>query len=179
MLTLNLESNRDLREGDRVRMKHGEQRGRYAQVVGFDLREADTPVVIQHPTTAGGQRELVGANDIEYEGCFQEAPDTLEPLPDIPTVLTEDRGSYWTCGRILCMKLTEDGSTISFVPKDDGIHLTEIFDRANNVQEAVEAMLEVAFITRRPHLVQIGNTKRIWQLLGSVSPGEALIHLTA
>jgi hypothetical protein len=121
---------------------------------------------------------LVGANDVEYVGRFQEAPDTLEPLPEIATVLTES-DSYWTCGRILCMKLAEDGSTISFVPKDDEIHLTEIFDQANSVQEAVEAMLEVAFVTRRPHLVQIGNTKRIWQLLGSVSPGEALIHLTA
>lgn len=175
MLTLNLESNRELREGDRLLMRDG----RYVTVVGFDLKEADTPLVVQHAQTNGWERELVGANDAEYVGNFAEAPDTLEPLPEIPGVLNEKADAYQTCGRILCMKLSEDGSTISLVPKDDSVRLAEVFDSAPNVQEAVDRLLEVAFVTRRPHLVQIGNSKRIWQLLGTVSPGEALTHLTA
>lgn len=172
MLTLNLDANRELREGDRVQI-----RGRYAQVVGFDLHEVDTPIVIQFPLTEGSERELVAANDVEYVGNFREAPDTLEPLPEIASLLTEK--SYWTCGRILCVKLAEEWSTLSFVPKEDSVRLSEVFDQAPTVKEAVDRLLEIAFVTRRPHLVQIGESKQILQLLGSVSPVEAAIHLTA
>lgn len=176
MLTLNIESNRELREGDRVVVKYGEKRGTHAQVVGFDLSEADTPIVIQYPISENGERELVGANDVEYLGRFQEAPDTLEPLPEIPTVLTE--GAHWTAGKILCMKLSEDGSTLSFVPKDDSVRLADILGEADG-SAALGKLFEAAFVTRRPHLVQIGESKQIMHLLGSVSPMEAALHLTA
>lgn len=175
MLSLNVSANRHLREGDRIKVLHGDRSGRYAQVVGFDLCEADAPVVIQYGTASGGGRENVGANDVEYAGNFGEAPETLEPLPEIQLILTEMRQlDYQTCGRLLCVKLPEDGGTLSFVPKDDSVRLEETF-AGNNP----EAILKVAFVTRRPHLVEISNSKQIWNLLGAVSPGEAIKQLTA
>lgn len=182
MLNFNITGNRYLREGDRVKIARGNRIGCFAQVVGFDLLETETPIVVQYGAASGSGRELVGANDVEYDGNFGEAPEALEPLPEIRTILVEGKfsGEYQTCGKLLCMKLLEDGVTISFVPKDDSVRLVEVFEsKSSNIVEAVEELLKIAFVTRRPHLVEISRSKEIWQLLGTVSSEEAIKQLTA
>ncbi len=176
MLLLNVASNRILREGDRVHVTHGAQKGRYGQVVGYDLTEADRPVVVQFTVTSGDLRENLGANDLDVlKEPVTEAPEVLEPLPQIQATLTESllADSFSTCGRCVCMTLKEDGTTLTFVPRDDRSNLREVFEQNEVFEEAVASLLEVAFVTRRPHLVAIGKSKQIGQLL-TVPADDAL-----
>lgn len=176
MLLLNVASNRILREGDRVQVTHGAQKGRYGQVVGYNLTEADRPVVVQFSVTSGDLRENLGANDLDVlDEPFNEAPEVLEPLPEIQTMLTEGllADSFRSCGRFVCMTLKEDGTTLTFVPRDDKSNLREVYERSSNFEEAVAALAEAAFVTRRPHLVAIGKSKEIGCLL-KVSAEDSL-----
>ena len=148
---------RVLREADKVRIvAEGPRRGRIGQVVGHDL--TTDRLVVQYPRAIDGiSREALQPQDIEVvEGDnMMTAPEALEPLPEIRRVLQEegDRPSYKTCGRFLCMTLRENGTTLTFVPREDGTDLKEVADK-----QGVEALFEVAFVTRLPHLVRVGNS---------------------
>ncbi len=174
MFLINVGTNRVLREADVVRVTAASpRRGVVGKVVGYDLSTPDTPLVVQYPRpVAGVLRETFGANDVEVvEGNnTMEAPETLEPLPEIQKVLQEERPAYKTCGRFLCMTLRESGTTLTFVPRENGTNLRQIVD-----QRGVEALFEVAFVTRLPHLVQIGQSQVVSAALETENALEKIL----
>jgi hypothetical protein len=149
----NIAADRELREGDAVRVSTGPRAGRECKVVGFDVL-SERPVVVQYETEAGLLRESLAANDIEIRG-YVKAPESLEPLPEIRMLLRDSKTqSISTCGAILCIRL--DDCVLSFVPKGENSTLRQIYEGSahNTFEDKVSDLLQHSFVTRLPHLVR-------------------------
>lgn len=192
MNLLNVQSGRQLREGDEVRVRTGSRRGKIGRVVGFDVGSS-TPVVIQYPAPrrSGVIRENVKATDVDPYRLPKH--EVLEPLPSVEKLLTEGAiGPYYvTCGAMLTFPLAEGGA-LTAVPKRPGnVPLRLIFDSrcrrprdfgdASVVAGALRRVFEDAFITRLPHLVRLDESvRRVGiTLQEGRSPGEVVRRLLA
>jgi hypothetical protein len=161
-LLFNVESGRDLREGDEIRVLEGRLSGQVGKVLGFHLL-SESPVVIQTRSGVAGY----AANEVEF---LREGPNKLEPLPPVITLLQEGKieESYSTCSSMLCLRLTETSTVLTLVPtqhckiKDV---LTSALRESKSFGEAVEAALAKSFVTRLPHLVESRNSKELDRLL--------------
>jgi len=149
----NIAADRELREGDTVKVCFGPRAGRECKVVGFDIL-SERPVVVQYESKVGLIRESLAANDMEIRG-YVKAPESLEPLPEIRMLLRDSKSqSISTCGAILCIRL--DDCILSFVPKGENSTLRQIYEGSthNTFEDKVSDLLRHAFVTRLPHLVR-------------------------
>ncbi len=153
----NVNAKRNLKEGDLVRTP---KRG-IGTVVGFDLFE-DESILVQGKNSSNFGKYNPNRLEVVYEG------NELEPLPPITDVLTEGgfEERYWTCGGGICLQLSETHEILTLIPKDES-NLREAFDSDGSFQEKVKGLLEVAFVTRLPHLVEDGFSRQIDSLIGS------------
>lgn len=150
----NIAANRELREGDEVKVVFGGPRcGRLGTVVGFDLF-SDRPVVVQYDNTKGLLRESFAANEVEVRTC--KAPESLEPLPEIRTLLKDSsiRRAIGVCGEMLYVVL-ESGVQVTLVPKRP-TSLRRIYESFPHLsfEDRILEILKASFVTRRPHLVR-------------------------
>jgi hypothetical protein len=149
ILLLNAVSGRVLREGDSVRILTGDNSGKMGKVVGFDIINEASPIVVQR----GNIRENAATNDLEV---VYESPESLEPLPEVDALLVEGNiaNTYLTCGKMICLTLLEDGTIITFVPRDSRVSLRKIFEKKYRIsmRDAIDEVSKHAFVTRRPHL---------------------------
>lgn len=140
---LNVNSKRELREGDVVRAPGN----KIGTVVGFSLFENDSVLVKDQ----FHQVKQYDANGVEF---IQERFD-LEPLPPIVKILQEDKvgNTYKTCAGGICLHLTETSTTLTLIPKDNS---NLRFELRGDIPfcEAVENLLKVSYVTRLPHLVE-------------------------
>lgn len=180
MAILHTADGRPLLEGDEVRLLSGPRTGKIGLVVGFDVL-GEKAIVIQYPKPIDNVlREAVDGSDVEV---FQpvSAPESLEPLPVIKTVLQENGFAplYMTCGVMLCLRLNEDGTVLTCVPKRSGISLRRMFETRyrRSMREAVEEVLKNSFVTRLPHLVKIGNSRLISEYLSATISPEMVDEL--
>lgn len=180
-LLLNVESGRELREGDEVRVLSGVRRGEYGKVVGFDMHGV-APVVVQYPAPRSGViREEFGANDVQLSRAMS-APESLEPLPEVSKLLQDNkiRRNFKTCGAMFCIQLDENGTNLTFVPKKPGVVLGDVFKAKlaeGTFEEAVEGIFDESFVTRLPHLVEFSLSKDIDALLEAGASDEAVAYL--
>lgn len=179
-LLLNVESSRELREGDEVRVLSGPRAGVVGKVVGFSLR-SDSPVVVQYPAPrAGVVREEFGANDVKLTRAMT-APESLEPLPEIERMLVDGQlRRPQPCGTML--SLLAEGKSVTFVPTDSRTILGDLFEAeiqaGNSVEDALALVMERAFVTRLPHLTHSAMSHDIDALIeAQVEPETALQHL--
>jgi len=149
MLTLHATSGRELRENDVVRVPGS---GRVGRVVGVDYG-SDDALVVQYP--GDSLRESVAVNDVEL---LRTERYELTPPPASTDALAESIVSGpIKCGAMACY-VTRDGSHITFVPKN-GIavdQLAETWSRGGP-RAAIDKLIEVAYVTRLPHLVRVGS----------------------
>lgn len=170
----NVSSNRNLREGDVVRIQVGPRAGRLAKVVGVDLLN-ERPLVIQYSRpTAGILRECYGANEVSiYKATWADVG--LDAAPNLRELLSERglSGAYDTCGSMLCMP-TRESAVVTFVPKDRlDRSLQEVLEEAGSLKEGLEALLACSFITRLPDLVDVGLGLISEKLNATGSPDQA------
>lgn len=152
MFIYNVEAGRELKEGDEVRVLVGPRSGETGTVVGFDLLSSETPVVVQYEAKSGLVRQTLAANDVEVS-IYTEAPDTLEPLPEIRRVLTEG-AKVDCCGNFLRVRVSS--GVLSFVPKDQSAVLRQIYESSSHhtLEGRLFDVAKYAFVTRLPHLVK-------------------------
>lgn len=151
-LLLNVDSGRELREGDHIRLSSSGVLGR---VVGVDVL-SEAPLVIQRKD---GRLSQHSANDVVL---LQEGTIRLEPLPPIVQVIQEGKlkDSYRTCASMLCISLLETPVTFTLVPKTP-VKLKSILEASiasKTFGEAVLDVLQAAFVSRLPHLVDFEST---------------------
>lgn len=148
MLLLNVDSGRELREGDLVRLPSGS----LGKVVGIDVL-SESPVVVQRSDKRISQHS---ANDVSF---LREGPNRLEPLPPIVQTIQEGgiEKSYLTCASMLCLKLTETSTTLTLIPKQPG-KVKDFLESQSGFRSSFgEALLETlksVFVSRLPHLVE-------------------------
>jgi hypothetical protein len=146
-LLLNVDSGRELREGDTVRL-HG---GSIGTVIGFDLM-SESPLVVQ---SKKGQMSQHSANDVVL---LREGPIRLEPLPPIVQVIQEGGiKSYQTAGSMICVKIPNT-TLLTLIPKSPE-KLRDVLESSDaEFGETLLKTLERSFVTRLPHLVKLKAT---------------------
>jgi len=162
MLTLHVTSGRELRESDVVRVPSS---GRVGTVVGIDYGSADT-LVVQYP--GDGTREQVGVNEVEL--LRTEHYELPQPAPSVQALAESITSGPIRCGAMACY-VSRDGSRITFVPKN-GIAVDQLAESwsKGTTREAVERLVEVAYVTRLPHLVRVGSPWLEVTVLERLSP---------
>jgi len=163
MLLYNIRSNRQLREGDVVRVRVGPRTGKLGKVVGVHML-SDRPLVIQYPRSHNGVlHESFAANDLELpQARYGEG--ILDPMPSLSTLTEGDTlPSCRTCGVMLCLRLDESDSVYTFVPSDLETDLRSLYDSKlhEGKAAALKAVAEKAYVTRLPHLVELGFTEKL------------------
>jgi hypothetical protein len=134
------EAGRPLLEEDQVRVLSGPHRGKVAMVVGYRPL-SPSPIVVYHRERS--LFEGVGASEV----LSLRSPSTLEPLPEVSSVLNDSVGVH-TCGSFLSLGPDEKGITYTFVPLESKTDLKKVYEEGG-----VSDLLEYSFVTRLPHLV--------------------------
>ena len=174
-LLLNVESGRELREGDEVRILEGQLSGKVGKVIGVQVL-SESPVVVQTKHGVAGY----SANEVSF---LREGPARLEPLPPVVTLLQESAfsDSYRTCASMLCVRMNETSTVLTLVPtqhrklKDV---LASALRESPTFAGALEVVLESCFVTRLPHLVENSTSKTLDRLLAAnASVDEVLSKL--
>lgn len=160
MLLLNIVSNRQLREGDLVRMKTGS----FGRVVGIDVYESES-ILVQ---SEDGETTQVSPNEVDF---VQEGPAGMEPLPSVVTILNEGKvkTSVRTCAGAICLTLIETNTTLTLIPKNPNSNLRESLQKLLHKTEFATAILKLlkeVYVTRLPHLLESGPSKVIDSVLG-------------
>lgn len=172
-LLLNVDSGRDLREGDEVRILGGRLSGKIGRVVGFCLL-SEAPVVVQTRAGVAGY----AANEVSF---LREGPARLEPLPPVVTLLQEGKieDTYRTCGTSVCLRMTETSTVLTLIPTQScklQDVLTSTLLEVRSFSEAVEGLLGRSMVSRLPHLVETTNAKELDRLLEAKATADQVLE---
>jgi hypothetical protein len=149
----NVATNRELREGDKIRVISGPRQNSEGMIVGFAVF-GPRPVVVQYNCLTGLLRETFAANEVEVSN-YTKAPESLEPLPEIRSILKDSQsGRLERRGRSAAL-VCENG-TYTFVPTVPSIDFMQICESKSHqsIEEKILDLLRVSVVTRLPHLLQ-------------------------
>lgn len=112
------------------------------------------PVVVQYDGSSGLLRETFAANEVEIK-TYTEAPDSLEPLPEIRRILGDSKeGELTRCGDGVAVMYEGGAYTLlPLVPSSEFVRICES-ETHQTLEEKISVLLHLCFVTRLPHLVR-------------------------
>lgn len=159
-------------EGDVVRALSGPEKGCLGKVLGRRYENNEFVVKWSKPKN-GKTTSTFALSELEQV----QASEIREPLPEISRILAETVAPYViTCGRMVCLP-QRDGTILTCVP-DAQTNLKEAFKIIKGSYGPVDGLkmiLNASFVTRRPHLVENGMSRKIDEMIRSSSDPAVIV----